>query len=127
MSVLVVERLRKRTGRRIAPAIGILAREHARSARAEHDRDPVGAVAVDGCGDSLGETVRMERHVGEPVVATVEAPEIGRKRMGFDTVDPSDIPHRDLPEVAGAQAASPFPHGVQGGGRRLCPWPRRLW
>ena len=109
----VVERCRQGAGVRIARAVGFLAGQHARGAGAEDHRDAVGAVPV-GCGrDGVGETVGTQREVGQPVVAAVEARQLGRQAVRFQSVDAADISVGHVAEVARTQRAASRPQCLQ--------------
>ena len=125
--VRVVEIGRQRAGLRVAAAIGFLARQHARRAGADHDRDPARPVPRLAAATASAKPSLPQRHVGQAVVAAIELREAGRQRMRLHPVDPADMAEPHLGEIAGTQPAAraatrrsergiePAPHGADHG------------
>jgi len=109
----------QRAACRVAAAVGQFGLQDAGRAGAEEDADAGLAVAGHGGADAVGETVGLQRELGQPVVAAVVGGKRGRQFLVVDAddfADPGVEP--DAFERAGHQAATAF---AQAGERRLEP------
>src|SRR6478736_1542176 len=106
MGVFIVEVVGKRAIV-IALCISVFAGKNARGAGAEHHRDPFCTIAY-ACGiHGFSKAVGPQCDVGKAIVAAIEPPKRVRKAIILQSVNPSDMAARGLPEVAGPEPGPP--------------------
>src|SRR5690606_7413314 len=105
--MVVAQVVRQRAGLGVAALIRQLRRQNAGRARAEQNRNPIGAVTRTCARHGLGETVLFQRDERQTVIAAIVALQGGGQPDGFQSVDAPDVAiERRIFEIVATQAGA---------------------